>query len=138
MALPWFRLYSEIQDDPKVQMLPENMRWRFIALLCCRCKEERLTDPTVAFLLRLPPSDVQETKFLFIEQGFVDADWNILKWEKRQRAFDSSKQRTQQYRRRLVTRHSDAPVTSGDDIDTDTEGETNTGAPVKYDLLVKH
>jgi hypothetical protein len=132
MALPWFRLYSEIQDDPKVQMLPENMRWRFIALLCCRCKEETLTDPTVAFLLRLSAAETQETKSLFIANGFIDPDWKILKWEERQKPFDSSKKRTQQYRRRLVTRHSDGIVTGGDDIDIDKDIEEEALAERRY------
>lgn len=104
MANPWFRLYSEIQDDPDVQMLPEFMRWRFIALLCSRCKSDELSDSVIAFQWRVPASEVRETKVLFISKGFIDENWNVLNWDKRQYVSDSSKERTQRYRQK---RHRD-------------------------------
>lgn len=135
MANPWFRVYSEIQDDPKIQMLPEHMRWRWISLLCSRCKGEHLSDRTIAFQWRVPPEDVQETKTVFLAQGLIDSAWKVLRWEDRQYLSDSSKERTRQYRER---KFGDGPVTSqgshngrhGDLPRTDTESE-QINAPVK-------
>jgi hypothetical protein len=39
LANPWFRLYSEFADDPKVQMLTEAMHSRLVMLMCFRCKD---------------------------------------------------------------------------------------------------
>jgi len=116
MANPWFRLYSEIADDPKIGMMPENLRWRFIALLCYRCKQLAVTDASVAYLWRIPPSEARETKDVFMAQGFIDENWTILNWDKRQYVSDSSTERTKKYRDKMKTvtpvkRHSDGVVT---------------------------
>ena len=32
--MKWLRLYHDILNDPKIMMLSEEYRWRYIALLC--------------------------------------------------------------------------------------------------------
>ncbi len=133
MALPWFRLYSEFLDDPKVQFMPEHMRYRLVALLCSRCKTPDLNDQVIAFQWRIPVAEVEETKALFIEQGFIDENWAVLKWDKRQFLSDDVTARVQKFRagettlKRYMKRSN---VVSCNTPDTDTEAE-QTNAPMK-------
>ena len=90
MANPWFRMYSEFSHDPKVQMMPEQMQRRYVMLLCMRCSDFAVTDSNalrneeIAFHLRISNDELEKTKLLFIEKGFIDDAWNLLNWDKRQ------------------------------------------------------
>lgn len=84
MPNPWFRLYSEFADDPKVQMMPEHMQRRLIMLFCERCKDEKFRETERAFHWRVTETDLAETKALFVQKGFIDEKWGLLKWDKRQ------------------------------------------------------
>jgi hypothetical protein len=97
---PWFRLYSEIVNDAKVQMLSEAMRWRWIAILCLRCEEtlETLQERQIAFRLRVTETELAETKAIFIENGFIDERWSIENWNRRQFISDSSTDRVRRFR----------------------------------------
>jgi 5-methylcytosine-specific restriction endonuclease McrA len=100
MSNPWFRLYSEFSHDPKVQMMSEAMQRRYIMLMCLRCADSlaNVTDEEVAFALRLDEQEMAATKQAFIKKGFIDEDWSLLNWEKRQPESDSSAARVQRYR----------------------------------------
>jgi hypothetical protein len=102
MSQAWFRLYAEFATDPKVQMMNEVMQRRLIMLFCLRCSDVTVTasDDEIAFQLRISSDELTETKELFIRKGFIDKDWNIVKWDKRQFASDSSAARTRAYRDR--------------------------------------
>lgn len=97
MALPWLRLYREWASDPKVQMMPEHMQRRHIMLLCAQ--GETLQETERAFHWRISTQELAETKAIFIEKGFIDDDWNILKWDRRQYLSDNSTDRVRRYRR---------------------------------------
>lgn len=128
MANPWFRLYSEFAHDPKIQMLPEAMQRRYVMLMCLKCSEtlETLHETEIAFQLRLSEAELIETKQLFVSKNFIDKQWNLLNWDKRQFVSDSSTMRVRKYRDKkkqpsnadetLQKRQSNA-------IDTDTETE---------------
>lgn len=103
MANPWFRLYSEFSDDPKVQMMPEEMQRRLIMLFCERCKEVKHDETLRAFHWRVTPLEVSVTRELFLKNGFIDEDWNLLNWNRRQYVSDSSTDRVRKYRERLKT-----------------------------------
>ena len=102
MANPWFRLYSEFAHDPKIQMLSEAMQRRYVMLLCLRCSEtlETLHETEIAFQLRLSEKDLEETKLLFISKKFIDRQWNLLNWDKRQFVSDSSTERVARHRQK--------------------------------------
>lgn len=110
MANQWFRMYAEFASDPKVQMMSEAMQRRLVMLFCMRCCDVTVTlsDEEIAFQLRISDEELASTKDLFMRRGFIDSDWNIVNWEKRQYASDSSAERTRAYRKRLR----DAAVTS--------------------------
>ena len=85
MANSWFRMYGEFLNDPKVQMLSEVNQRRLIMVFCLRCNGHvTLQDEEVAFQLRISETELEETKALFIQKGFIDDCWNLLNWEKRQ------------------------------------------------------
>jgi hypothetical protein len=130
MANPWFRLYSEFAHDPKIQMLSEAMQRRYVMLMCLRCSEvlETLHETEIAFQLRLSTDELAETMKLFISKNFIDKNWNLLNWDKRQFVSDSSTMRVAKHRNKkkqvsnvgetLQERPSNAIDT---DTDTDTE-----------------
>jgi hypothetical protein len=101
MANPWFRMYSEFATDPKVQMLNEADQRRLTMLLCLRCNDHvTLHDEEVTFLLRISNDEWQVTKAQFIARGFINSDNEILNWDKRQFASDTSKNRVAAHRER--------------------------------------
>jgi len=119
----WFRMYSEFEDDPKVRFLSETMQIRLVWLFCEKCKGVTMDERHRAFHWRCSDSDLSETKDAFMNSGFIDSDWNLLNWDKRQYISDSSSERTRRYRERKRTsqeRHSGVTVTPPD-TNTDTE-----------------
>jgi hypothetical protein len=128
MAMPWFRMYAEFASDPKVQMMSEAMQRRLVMLFCMRCCDVTVTlrDDEIAFHLRVSESELAETKALFIAKGFIDSEWNVTNWEKRQFASDSSAERTRRYRDRKRDANVTSHVTARDAVEqiqnrTDTE-----------------
>lgn len=112
MALPWLRLYTDFQDNARVQDLSEVMQRRLIMLFISRRKLDKLTDKIVSFQWRMPLEQVVETKLVFIEAGFIDADWNIFSWDERQPPSDSSAARVKKHRGKVTP---SAPLQKRDD-----------------------
>ena len=109
MSNPWFRLYAEFANDPKVQILSEQDQRRLIMVFCMRCNGDvTLQDKHVTFQLRITTQEWATSKALFIESGFIDSDNNVLNWDKRQYVSDSSASRVARHR----ALHKDVTVTS--------------------------
>jgi hypothetical protein len=136
MANPWFRMYSEFAHDPKIQMITEAMQRRYVMLMCMRCSNTLVTlhETEVAFHLRLNDAEIAETKALFISKGFIDKSWNLLNWEKRQFASDTSADRVAKHRalqkeKQGVTGNANVTLqkrrSNGLDTDTDTDTDTD-------------
>lgn len=131
MANPWFRLYAEFSHDPKVQMMSEVMQRRYIMLMCMRCSNVTVTlhVTEIAFYLRITDAELTETKALFLSKGFIDDDWNLLNWEKRQFISDSSAERVSRHREKKK-QECNANVTlqkqECNALDTDTDTDINT------------
>jgi hypothetical protein len=134
MANPWFRFYSEFEDDPKVVRMSEPMQLRLVKVFCSHCKEVTMSEDDRAFKWHISEEELAATKALFIEKGFIDENWTPLNWNKRQYISDSSTDRTRRYRERKRTsqeRHSDGHVTEPvttvtkcDALEADTEADT--------------
>ncbi|MDR6768638.1 hypothetical protein J2W88_003942 [Acidovorax delafieldii] len=138
MANQWFRMYSEFATDAKVQMMSEAMQRRYLMLMCLRCSNALVTlhDEEIAFQLRISDEELAETKALFIKKGFIDSAWNLLNWEKRQFASDSSKERVAKHRALQKQKQEQASncdvtlhETKANGLDTDTDTEQSIGAP---------
>ncbi len=135
MANPWFRMYAEFATDAKVQMMPEEMQRRYIMLMCLRCSNSLVTlhHEEIAFQLRITSEELEETKRLFVAKGFIDSDWNLLNWEKRQFSSDASTSRVAKYRA-LQKQKREASCNGNETlqkrksnaIDTDTDTDTDT------------
>lgn len=148
MANSWFRVYSEFATDSKVQSMTEAMQRRLMMLLCLRCSNELVTlhDDEIAFALRITDAELAETKTLFIRKLFINADWEILNWDKRQFVSDSSAARVSRHRAKQkeaakedVKR--DCNVTETHQIqnqnraDTESESESEQSRPKKGSKL---
>jgi len=105
--MDWFRLYAEFATDPKVQMMPEAMQRRLVMLFCLQCSNgietfhETERETAIAFALRISEDELAETKALFLRKGFINEDWTLRNWSKRQYASDSSTARVRRHREKL-------------------------------------
>lgn len=146
MANAWFRMYAEFANDPKVQMMGEAMQRRYLMLMCLRCSNALVTlhDDEIAFQLRISSDELAETKRLFVAKGFIDESWNLLNWDKRQFASDSSKARVAKHRalqkEKLAKSGNDAVTLQkrkanalDTDTDTDIEEDKSSLSPGKPD-----
>jgi len=100
----WFRMYGEFATDPKVQMMSEAMQRRLVMLLCLECSNGIETfhvterETSIAFALRVTEEILAETKAVFLAKGFINDDWTLANWEKRQYVSDSSTARVRAHR----------------------------------------
>lgn len=111
----WFRVYDDILDDPKVQLLPPELfkTWMNLLALASRNKGVLPTVATIAFALRISVQDAQSRLDELILAGLVDIRPDKLcephNWPVRQFASDSSAARMRKMREK---RARDADVTS--------------------------
>lgn len=135
MPNPWFRLYSEFADDPKVQTMSHADQRHLIILFCLRCKGQLLEtfrDREIAYALGLGTLEAAKVKETFLEMGFIDECWNIVNWNRRQYISDSSTERVRKYRLGLkqnetLQKHCETQTVTVPEADTDTEQkQTNT------------
>jgi hypothetical protein len=132
MANPWFRLYAEFANDPKVQMLTETEQRRLVMLFCFRCNGHvTLQDEEVAFQLRISNDEWALTKANFIAKGFINSANEVLNWDKRQFVSDSSAARVAKHREKKK-QESNVTVTPPD---TETDTESNTDKPKTFTPL---
>ena len=129
MANTWFRLYPEILHDPKVQILSETLRWRYVALLCLQCNDilKISPDDEIALSLRITVEEWSVTRTEFIKRNLLTQTGSIKGWEKRQFISDikdpTASARQKRYRDSKRNERN-ANVTSRlpeSDTDTDTE-----------------
>lgn len=98
----WFRLYTEFAFDPKVQLLDETLQRRYVMLLCAAAAglSPFHAVSEVAFLLRIPVSECEETRSALVSRGLITDDWWPVAWDKRQFESDSSTARVKRFRKR--------------------------------------
>lgn len=102
--MEWFRMYGEFATDPKVQMMSEAMQRRLVMLMCLECSNGIETfhvterETSIAFALRVTEEILAETKAVFLAKGFINDDWTLANWEKRQYVSDSSTARVRAHR----------------------------------------
>lgn len=147
MKNPWFRLYAEFASDPKVQSMGETFQRRLIILFCLRCTVDlrELEEEEIRCALRISPREFLKTKNLFIEKGFLQSDFTIINWNKRQFISDDVSQRVQRHREK-VKRYRNVTETemkrpcnknvTPPDTDTDTD-KKHIVAPLNGNLFPK-
>lgn len=140
MSNAWFRLYSEILNDPKVQIMPEALRWRYVALLCLHCNDnyENRPDDEIAFALRVTRDEFVTARDEFIKRGLIsEKSYKINGWEKRQFISDlkdpTAAERQKRYRERKRTDRNEAVTSRPPEQKqsrTDTEHKDNTSTEI--------
>jgi len=113
-----FRLYNDVINDPKVQLLPKALRWAWIEMLCLASKNDGFlpTVDQIAFSVRASVNDAQSDLDALVLAGLIDITpegrLTPHNWSERQFASDSSRERTRNYRERMKKRSGDSDVTS--------------------------
>lgn len=116
----YFKMYAEFASDHKVLGMTEAMRWRLAALFCLRCAgpTEEMSETSIRNFLRLSKKQLADTKKVFFENGFIDDDWSVRNWGKRQSRAMTAAERMKKSRERAAAKKSadsdEVPVTKSD------------------------
>jgi hypothetical protein len=99
----WFRLDDDVINDPKILLLPENLRWIWIAFLCMASKNSgRIPSiEIVALSLRVKQTKAAEYLTKLVTAGLIDRDETGFaphNWSKRQFKSDVSTERVKRFR----------------------------------------
>ena len=147
MPNPWFRMYTDFLEDPKLLALAFEDQRHFIGVLALKssgtldqdCSPE-LRDRLVAQRLWIDHSAIGEVKRRLIEARLINEDWQPIAWDKRQFVSDrdpTAAERARRYRQkkkdktasRVTSRNENGAVTPLDtDTDTDTKENTRSSA----------
>lgn len=133
--LPWFRMYADFLNDPKLISLAFEDQRHFIGVLALKCDgaiddvaDGDLLDRIVAQRLWIDHAVIRDVKRRLIAAGLIDARWQPLAWEKRQMRSDVDATGAERQRRyREAQKHNalrDAAVTRlEEELDIDKEEE---------------
>ena len=136
--LPWFRMYADFLNDPKLISLAFEDQRHFIGVLALKCDgaiddvaDGDLLDRIVAQRLWIDHAVIRDVKRRLIAAGLIDARWQPLAWDKRQMRSDVDATGAERQRRyRGAQKHNalrDAAVTRlEEELDTDKEEEEKT------------
>ena len=153
--MSWFRLYSEMPHDERIEELAFEDRWHFVNLLCMKCsgildkeyESERMRERKIERELGIHGDTLKHAKERLMEVGLIDKNWQPRAWDKRQFVSDhdpTAAERQRRYRERKKSKEN-SPV-SGDnggvtryvtdpsqtpDTETDTDTETTSAKPEK-------
>lgn len=103
--MPWFRMYVDFLNDPKLIRLAFEDQRHFIGVLALK-SDGALDDGTDAELLNrivaqrlwIDHAVIREVKKRLVAAGLITEDWQPIAWERRQFKSDSSKDRVARFR----------------------------------------
>jgi len=86
MANTWFRMYTEFRHDPKVRTMSDSYQIKLVRLFCLRGEgnTEKLDPDELCFGIGCSFDELAEIKKVFLEKEFIDENWVVLNWDKRQ------------------------------------------------------
>lgn len=137
-GLPWFRMYTDFLEDPKLISLAFEDQRHFIAILALKSSgiidqecADNVKNRLVSQRLWVDYAIISDVKKRLFDAGLIDENWQPIAWEKRQFSSDrdpTGAERQKKYRnnQRLAERNalrnapSNASVTLPD-TDTDTD-----------------
>lgn len=131
--MPWFRMYTDFLNDPKMITLAFEDQRHFIGLLALKgdgtldnqCAPD-LLNRIVAQRLWVDFAIVGEIKKRLMAVGLIDENWQPSAWDKRQMRSDSSTDRVRAHRNKSKQAgNGDGTFQkrSGNGLDTDTDTE---------------
>lgn len=90
-AMPWFRMYTDFLNDPKMISLAFEDQRHYVGVLALKCSgtldqecAPELLDRIVAQRLWIDHSTIREVKKRLLAAGLIGDDWQPLGWAKRQ------------------------------------------------------
>lgn len=141
MRNPWFRLYSKIMTDPKIEMLSFDDQRHFIWILCMKNEgyldeifpKIEMKERMISRKLGLNGEAFENAKRRLLEVNLIDENWNPVSWDLLQfksdtESYNAEKQRKYRENKKALLERYDG-VTTGDckryppDTDTDTDTE---------------
>jgi hypothetical protein len=147
-SMKWFRFYSEVLHDAKIQTLSLELRWAWVSLLClANDGKPRGTLPPlrdIAFAMRITEAKARKLVDALIAAELIDAtpDGGLMphNWDSRQHKSDDVAERVRKHRERThetlhVTLHgengnvTETPRVRAEtetDSDSEKEGEEQT------------
>ena len=106
--LPWFRMYTDFLNDPKMISLAFEDQRHFVGILALKSDgalesqvEDSLMDRIVAQRLWIDHGVIRDVKKRLVNAGLISVDWHPLAWDRRQMNSDKDEtnaQRQQRYR----------------------------------------
>lgn len=129
--MQWFRLYTEMLHDPKVQLLDPPLFKIWANLLCVAAEHEGVLpdDDACAFALRMTKDAFQVAFQSLKDAGLFDVTKSKRTphgWQKRQYKSDTSTERVKRFRQQKKSVTVTPPET-----DTDTETDISKDIPPK-------
>lgn len=146
--MQWFRLYSDILTDWKLESLAFEDQRHFIFILACKSAghldepypNSSAMDRAMGRRLGLFGEAVEQAKRRLMEVGLIDETWQPLAWNKRQFKSDKDSTAAERQRRfrelrasRVTSRVTSRTVTANVtrlDTDTDTDKDTEKIKPI--------
>lgn len=133
--MKWFRFYTDVLHNPKVQQLHPATFKHWINILCLANKnhERGILPPVedIAFGLRVKPCEAEKILSTLVSARLLDRDSDGRlfphNWTSRQREGDAGATRQQRYREKKKLENSEllekvtSPSRNGDALDTDTD-----------------
>lgn len=85
----WLKLYTEIVNDPKIQLLAPSDRWHYIVLLCAKADglfdyEPQFKAQLLEVQLRLTSEEMTALYDRLRGALLINEDWSPAGWDKRQ------------------------------------------------------
>jgi hypothetical protein len=120
----WFRVWTDVLDDPKLLLLDPADRWYFLAVCALKCTglldepdSNDLRDTKIALRMRLEGRERDRLKHRLIEARLIDENWQPLGWQQRQYPSDpdpTNRERQRRFReRRKSANASVTPLANG-------------------------
>ena len=104
--MPWFRMYTDFLNDPKMIGLAFEDQRHFIGVLALKSDgaiddtdNEDLLNRIVAQRLWIDHGIIRDVKKRLKDAGLIDADWQPLAWNKRQFVSDRDSTAAERKRR---------------------------------------
>ena len=143
----WIKLYVEINDDPKIGLLPVNARWRFISALALAGELGEggflpPVDDELAYRLHTEVETLQAEMRMLAGRGLAELRmhgdgqerWFLTHFAERQ-APSPNAERQRQWRHRQSNADSNAPVTNRyANVTPETETETEREGEAESDV----
>ena len=129
--MQWFRMYTEVLNDPKAQRLCGDDFKGWVNLLCLAREHDGVLPSVsdIAFALRKTEKQAEKLLEILVAAGLMDRTETGVEphnWSGRQYKSDVSTDRVKRFRKRSKAVSETPPDT---DTDTDTEKDSSTGKP---------